>query len=153
MTSGQPVIVFQDEMDRIETIARESACGGPPLAMVNLNQYKQGAGGIGGEGHSEYMTILYAAVAEVGGRILWRAPIRGTSVGSPTSIPHEILLIWYPSHQAFAQMIMNTKIEGTIGYENWQVRQKWVETAQVHCCDASSDHTWPTESMLQLASK
>ena len=76
------------ELDAIRAVA--GAADDPPVAMLNLNRYKPEAGGVGGEGHAAYMALLYRAVEEVGGRVLWRVPTRGTVVGSALTRTDEV---------------------------------------------------------------
>ena len=96
--------------------------------MLNLNRYGPLAGYPSGTLYREYMTVLDQLVAEVGGRILWRTNIQGTLVG--TQHVHEALGIWYPSHQAFLDIMTAPSAA-----RNMELRTKAVEHADLHRCD------------------
>ena len=99
-----------------------------PVLMLNLNRYGPQAGYPHGTLYQEYMTVLDQLVAEVGGRILWRTNIQGTLVG--TQHIHEALGIWYPSHQAFLDIMTAPSAA-----RNMELRTKAVEHADLHRCD------------------
>ena len=99
-----------------------------PVLMLNLNRYGPPAGYPNGTLYREYMTVLDQLVAEVGGRISWRTNIQGTLVG--TQHVHEALGIWYPSHQAFLDIMTAPSAA-----RNMELRTKAVEHADLHRCD------------------
>ena len=99
-----------------------------PVLMLNLNKYKAEAGFPGGRVYKDYMKVLSDLLPCVGGRILWRTNIQGTLVG--TQHIHEALGIWYPSHQAFLDIMTAPSAA-----RNMELRTKAVEHADLHRCD------------------
>ena len=99
-----------------------------PVLMLNLNRYVEEANFPDGELYREYMTVLDQLLMEVGGRLLWRTKVRGTVVG--TQNIHEALGIWYPSHQAFLDLITAPS-----SARNMELRSKTVAHADLHRCD------------------
>ena len=115
-----------DELAVFKSLAGSNEDG--PVLMLNLNRYGPEAGYPDGAVYREYMTVLDQLVAEVGGRILWRTNIQGTLVG--TQHIHEALGIWYPSHQAFLDIMTAPSAA-----RNMELRTKAVEHADLHRCD------------------
>ena len=93
--------VNAEEIGVFNAIAGSSDDG--PVLMLNLNRYVEEANFPDGELYREYMTVLDQLLIEVGGRILWRTKVRGTVVGKQNIC--EALGIWYPSHQAFLDLM------------------------------------------------
>jgi len=100
-----------------------------PVLMLNLNRYVEEANFPDGELYLDYMTVLDQLLMEVGGRILWRTKVRGTVVG--TQNIHEALGIWYPSHQAFLNLMTAPS-----SAQNMELRSQTVAHADLHRCDA-----------------
>lgn len=115
-----------DELAVFKSLAGSNEDGS--VLMLNLNHYRPQAGYPDGAVYREYMTVLDQLVAEVGGRILWRTNIQGTLVG--TQHVHEALGIWYPSHQAFLDIMTAPSAA-----RNMELRTKAVEHADLHRCD------------------
>ena len=99
-----------------------------PLLMMNLNLYKPEAGFPEGSLYQAYRTALNKVLPAVGGKILWESPVAGQMVGEQPI--HEILAVWYPSHQAFLDLRTAAGAE-----ENFRLRAEAVETAVIHRCD------------------
>ena len=116
-----------EEIGVFKAIAGSAEDG--PVLMLNLNRYVEEANFPDGELYREYMTVLDQLLSEVGGRILWRTKVRGTVVG--TQNIHEALGIWYPSHQAFLDLM--TAPSSTL---NMELRSRAVAQADLHRCDA-----------------
>lgn len=116
--------------DRDLAIIREIAASGNdrPVLMMNLNRYRDSAGYPDGEAYTEYMRVLSKVLPEVGGKILWRGTVHGQTVGNQSI--HEILAVWYPSHQAFLDLPNAPGAE-----ENYRLREAAVEVAVIHRCD------------------
>lgn len=116
--------------DRDLAIIRKIATGGAdrPVLMMNLNRYRDSAGYPDGEPYRNYMRVLDALLPHVGGKVLWRSPVHGQTVG--TQPLHEILAVWYPSHQAFLDLPKAPGAE-----ENYRLREETVEVAVIHRCD------------------
>ncbi len=118
--------VNAEEIGIFNAIAGSSDDG--PVLMLNLNRYVEEANFPDGELYREYMTVLAQLLIEVGGRILWRTKLWGTVVG--TQNIHEALGIWYPSHQAFLDLMTAPS-----SARNMELRSKTVAHADLHRCD------------------
>ena len=99
-----------------------------PILMLNLNRYVEDANFPNGALYLEYMSVLDQLLIEVGGRILWRTTVHGTVVG--TQNIHEALGIWYPSHQAFLDLMTAPSSS-----QNMELRSRTVAHADLHRCD------------------
>ena len=98
------------------------------VVMLNLNKYSTKANYPEGELYKEYMNILSQLLVEVGGKILWQTGVHGQVVGNQHI--HEALGIWYPSHQAFLNLMSAPSSQ-----ENMRLRSEAVEHADLHRCD------------------
>ena len=99
-----------------------------PILMLNLNRYVEDANFPNGALYLEYMSVLDQLLIEVGGRILWRTTVHGTVVG--TQNIHEALGIWYPSHQAFLDLMTAPSSS-----QNMELRRRTVAHADLYRCD------------------
>ena len=118
--------VNAEEIGVFNAIAGSSDDG--PVLMLNLNSYAEEANFPDGDLYREYMAVLDQLLIEVGGRILWCTKVRGTVVG--TQNIHEALEIWYPSHQAFLDLMTAPS-----SARNMELRSKTVPHADLHRCD------------------
>ena len=116
-----------DEISVFKSIA--GSAEDRPILMLNLNRYVEDANFPEGALYLEYMTVLDQLLTEVGGRILWRTTVHGTVVG--TQNIHEALGIWYPSHQAFLDLMTAPS-----SARNMELRSRTVANADLHRCDA-----------------
>lgn len=73
------------------------------------------------------MSGLDNLLAEVGGTILWRTAVLGQVVGSHDI--DEALGIWYPSHQAFWNVM-----SAPTSSENMRLRALAIDHAELHRC-------------------
>ena len=90
-----------EEIEKFKEIAGTSKdCS---IIMLNLNEYSEEAKFPNGELYKDYMKILNILLTEVGGKILWQTEASATLIGNQKI--HEALGIWYPSHQAFLDLI------------------------------------------------
>jgi uncharacterized protein (DUF1330 family) len=115
------------EVQAFREIAQSGA--DTPVFMLNLNKYRVEAHYPDGRLYKDYMTVLDALLSQVGGRILWRTQVLGQVVGKQDI--DEALGIWYPSHQAFLNL-MSAPASG----ENMRLRALAVERADLHRCRA-----------------
>ena len=115
-----------DEIGVFKSIA--GSAEDTPILMLNLNRYVEDANFPDGVLYLEYMTVLDQLLTEVGGRILWRTTVHGTVVG--TQNIHEALGIWYPSHQAFLDLMTAPSSS-----QNMELRSRTVAHADLHRCD------------------
>ena len=83
--------------DEVSKIA--SSSDDRPVLMLNLNTYFQGQSTMSSDAYTTYNSAVEAILREVKGKILWRSPVYGQPVGKQNV--HEVLAVWYPSHQAF----------------------------------------------------
>ena len=118
-----------EEIEKFKEIAGTSEdCS---IIMLNLNEYSLEAEFPNGKLYKDYMEILNILVAEVGGKILWQTKALATLIGNQKI--HEALGIWYPSHQAFLDLMTAPSSE-----ENMKLRSLVVKKADLHKC---SDYT------------
>ena len=115
-----------DEIGVFKSIA--GSAEDTPILMLNLNRYVEDANFPDGALYQEYMTVLGQLLTEVGGSILWRTTVHGTVVG--TQNIHEALGIWYPSHQAFLDLMTAPS-----SAQNMKLRSQTVAHADLHRCD------------------
>ena len=115
-----------DEIGVFKSIAGSAEDG--PILMLNLNRYVEDANFPNGALYLEYMSVLDQLLIEVGGRILWRTTVHGTVVG--TQNIHETLGIWYPSHQAFLDLMTAPSSS-----QNMELRRRTVAHADLYRCD------------------
>ena len=121
--------VNEHEIETFKAISRSTAEG--PVFMLNLNKYRVNANYPDGQLYKDYMAVLDELLRQVGGRILWRTRVLGHVVGDQDI--DEALGIWYPSHQAFLNL-MSAPASG----ENMRLRALAVEHADLHRCQAYS---------------
>ena len=75
------------------------------------------------------MAVLDQLLLQVGGKILWRTVVLGHVVGNQDV--DEALGVWYPSHQAFLNLM-----SAPASSENMRLRALTVEHADLHRCQA-----------------
>lgn len=114
-----------DEIDVIRSIANSGE--DKPVLMLNLNFYSKEAGFPHGDIYINYMSVLERFLPVVGAKILWRHPVLGQPVGEQKL--DEILAAWYPTHQAFLDLVTAEGSE-----ENFRLRGLAVEHAVIHRC-------------------
>jgi uncharacterized protein (DUF1330 family) len=83
-----------------------------PVVMLNLNRYREvaayepdhafAARGLSGRAaYLHYGVVAQAAIAHVGGRILWAADAHEVVIGCDHDRYDEVVAVWYPSRAAF----------------------------------------------------
>ena len=118
-----------DEIEKFKAIAGTSKdCS---IIILNLNEYNAEADFPNGNLYKNNMEKLSILVAEVGGKILWQTEASATLIGNQKI--HEALGIWYPSHQAFLDLMTAPSSE-----KNMKLRSLAVKKADLHKC---SDYT------------
>ena len=115
------------EIEVFKRIARSNADG--PVLMLNLNKYRTEAQYPTGKIYKDYMAILDTLLLQVGGKILWRTIVHGQVVGNQDI--DEALGIWYPTHQAFINLM-----SAPASFENMRLRSLAVAHADLHRCEA-----------------
>jgi hypothetical protein len=119
--------VRAEEIEAFRAIAGGDA--DRPVFMLNLNRYRPEAQYPDGQLYADYMSVLATLLGEVGGVILWRTSVHGQVVGSQDI--DEALGIWYPTHQAFLNLM-----SAPASAENMRLRALAVEHADLHRCEA-----------------
>ncbi len=129
--ANRPTAVRRNEYEL--AIVRQIADSGAdrPLLMMNLNRYKSDAGYPDGALYRAYRGALSKVLPNVGAKILWESSVQGQMVGEQPL--HEILAVWYPSHQAFLDMPTAKDAE-----VNYRLRGEAVEYAVIHRCDGQT---------------
>jgi len=100
-----------------------------PAFMLNLNKYRVEAEYPTGRIYTNYIAVLDTLLMQVGGRMLWRSNVVGQVVGDQDI--DEVLGIWYPSHQAFLNLMT-----APASAENMRLRALAVAYADLHRCEA-----------------
>ena len=111
------------EIERLKQIVEDGR--DRPVMMLNLNYYSAEANFPDGELYNTYMAVLERLLPAVGAKILWRHTILGQVTGEQKV--HEVLAVWYPSHQAFLDL---PSAPGAA--ENYRLREIAVEGAVIH---------------------
>ena len=85
-----------------------------PVVMLNLLKFKARAEGETGSGEEAYRRYGEAAVKmveEQGGRVLWQGRADQILIGDPEENWDSVVLVEYPSRQAFIEMVTKPKYE------------------------------------------
>ena len=112
-----------NEVEKIKAIAGSE--NDHSLVMINLNQYCEDAGYPDGTLYKDYMAALDILLEQVGGEIFWRTTVLGQVIGE--QVIDEALGIWYPTHQAFLNVMT---APGSA--ENMRLRNLAVQKADLH---------------------
>jgi hypothetical protein len=126
--AGRPEALARNEAEL--AVMRELAESGRdgPVLMVNVNRYRPDSGYPDGQPYSEYLEGLASLVASLGGKLVRRLTVAGQPVGTQREA-HEIVEIWYPSHQAFLDLPNAPGAE-----RNYRLRAQCLEAAVIHRC-------------------
>ena len=114
------------EIEKMKVIAHGSQ--DDAVFMLNLNKYRDVAEYPTGKLYQAYMKVLEQLLKEVGGKILWKTEVFGQVVG--TQVIDEVLGIWYPSHQAFLNLMTAPS-----SAKNMKLRDEAVAKADLHRCE------------------
>lgn len=128
-----PVEPEPEQLEEMRGIA-----GGPddgPVVMLNLNRYRDR------EAYGRYGQVAARVLKRVGGRILWHAPVQGTTVGDDSDLYDDVLAVWYPSAKAFLALATDPEI-----LEAREHRQQGLERAAILRCDAAAEPVLPAPS-------
>ena len=80
---------------------------GTPLVMLNILKFKaqSGKGDETGErAYNRYSRNVAPLLKKVGGKAIWAGNVTQTVIGDYTSQPDRILIVYYPSKEAFIEM-------------------------------------------------
>ncbi len=104
--------------DQIKELVASDLQG--PVVMLNLLKYaKRATGGAaasgitGEESYAKYGDEVRAKLAAVGARLIWRGRADSVVIGGDADDWDEVLLVEYPSRQAFLQMVSQKDYEKT----------------------------------------
>jgi uncharacterized protein (DUF1330 family) len=114
------------EIEKMKVIASGSQDGA--VFMLNLNKYRDAAEHPTGKLYQAYMEVLGQLLKEVDGKILWRTEVFGQVVGNQDI--DEVLGIWYPSYQAFLNLMTAPS-----SAKNMKLRDEAVAKADLHRCE------------------
>ena len=79
-------------------------------------------------------------IDSVAGKIIWTLPVKGQIlINGHLEELDEILAYWYPSHQAFLDLISSPE-RG----ENFKIRKELIDYAVVHRCSGINPPVVPT---------
>lgn len=79
-----------------------------PVAMLNLLKFKPRADGGGGDGAREYGRYgdrVVKMIEAQGGKVTWVGRPEQVFIGGPEDAWDVALIVWYPSRQAFVEMV------------------------------------------------
>jgi uncharacterized protein (DUF1330 family) len=85
-----------------------------PVVMLNLLKFKtkaKGEEGSGAEAYQRYGETAVKMVEEQGGRVLWQGRADQILIGDPQEDWDSVVLVEYPSRQAFIAMVSKPKYE------------------------------------------
>jgi uncharacterized protein (DUF1330 family) len=115
-----------NESDLLRTVLEElsrTVPDGQRIVMVNLLRYRAQAeyppGTVkepvtGRQAYERYSQCALQHLMKVGGRLIWRADVRGSPIAPPGERWDEILLVEYPSRRAFEQMITSSEYQADV---------------------------------------
>jgi uncharacterized protein (DUF1330 family) len=139
-----PIEPDEQQFAEIAGLAGTSADG--PVVMLNLNRYRERAqyegkvpDGLEGDvsGHEAYLrygVVAVAALARVGGAVLWQADAKLTAVGDETDRYDEVVAVWYPSFAAFVKLVADPEILAARAH-----RTAGLERAALIACESGAE--------------
>jgi hypothetical protein len=120
-----PVEPDQAQLEEIRAIAEGPDDG--PIVMLNLNRYRDR------DVYLEYGEVAARVLQKVGGRVLWHAPVQGTTVGTDSDVYDDVLAVWYPSAAAFIALATDPEV-----LDARATRIDGLESAVLIRCDAEA---------------
>ena len=78
-----------------------------PVVMINILKFKDKSGKgeeSGREAYARYSQNVTPLLAKVGGKVLWVGDVNQTVIGDTADQPDMVLIVQYPSKQAFIDM-------------------------------------------------
>lgn len=128
---------IQAEQEVIEQIAQSGRDG--PVLMINQNRYQNGTFPDGAL-YQRWREVNKKMIDGVAGRIIWTLPIEGQIlINGHLEKLDEILAYWYPSHQAFLDLVNVPDRE-----ENFEIRKELIDYAVIHRCSGINPPTVPS---------
>lgn len=135
-----PINPTREQLAAVAALAGSDADG--PLVMLNLNRYREraeyAADPPGGESpdvsgraaYERYGAVALAALARLGGSILFHGRPTLAVVGDERDDWHEVIAVRYPTAQAFLDLAMDPEIGVALAH-----RDAGLERAAVIRCD------------------
>lgn len=121
-----PIEPDPEQLSEMQAIA-----GGPddgPVVMLNLNRYADR------EAYARYGEVALRVLERLGGRVLWHAPVQGTTIGDENDRYDDVLAVWYPSAAAFVALATDPEILAARGH-----RIEGLERAAILRCDGAAE--------------
>ena len=94
---------------------------GQPLVMLNLLRFREHAADpdaqaprSGRAAYAEYSRLVTPMLAAVGGKPLWMGRAHATLIAPDGEAWDDVLLVQYPSRQAFLQMITSSEYRAVV---------------------------------------
>jgi len=97
-----PIEPDLEQLQEMQAIADGPEDG--PVVMLNLNKYKDR------DAYARYGEVAMRVLERLGGRILWHAPVQGTTIGDETDLYDDVIAVWYPSAAAFVALATDPEI-------------------------------------------
>ena len=131
-----PIEPDQAQMTEIAAAARDDES---PVVMLNLNRYRDRAAYedgtdaelTGREAYARYGEAALAALARLGGAVLWHADAGQTVIGDADDSYDEVIAVSYPSRAAFIALATDPDVVEALAH-----RRAGLERATLICCDA-----------------
>jgi len=84
-----------------------------PLCMLNILKFKDQTddGKTGKEAYKIYSAKVAPLLEKVGGKMMWGGNVKQTVIGDYTTQPDLILVVYYPSKEAFIEMTTSKEYE------------------------------------------
>jgi uncharacterized protein (DUF1330 family) len=111
MSSTQPHSIRPNKEQFIELASSPDE---GPVVMLNLLKFKaraQGEEGSGADAYRRYGEAAVKMVEEQGGRVLWQGRADQMLIGDTEQSWDSVVLVEYPSRQAFIEMVTTPKYE------------------------------------------
>jgi uncharacterized protein (DUF1330 family) len=140
------VPIEPDEQQFSEVAGVAGTDADQPIVMLNLNRYRDRAeyaqevpGGMpadvsGHEAYLRYGVVAVAALARVGGKVLWQADAKLTVVGDDSDRYDEVVAVWYPSLAAFVALATDAEILAARAH-----RAAGLERAALIACESGAE--------------
>jgi uncharacterized protein (DUF1330 family) len=95
---------------QIEELASSSEEG--PVVMINLLRYRPGGGAAM---YAQYGDAVLPCLSRVGARVLWNGQPKSVVIGDDADLWDAVLLVEYPSRQAFLDMVSSPEYQAIAG--------------------------------------
>ncbi len=103
---------IRPNVEQFQQLAQSPQTG--TVVMLNLLKFKEtaeGEGGSGEEAYGRYGETAVRMIEERGGRVIWAGRADQILIGDPAQDWDQVLLVEYPSRQAFIEMVSNPEYQ------------------------------------------